>query len=114
MEPDIYEEDNSPWYAVLGGLIAGLCSSTVVSNLIKTNVSMPATLKNKITLLIGSAAISAVVSAATSKQAESDISELSDLIKGWIKAFKKGGEDAGRSGERNTEESATKYVESIS
>ena len=109
MDSDICTEKTVPWYAVAGGMIAGLCSSTIVSNLIKSNIDMPVNLKNKIIIFVGSSAISAVVSAMAAKQVESDITEASQFITGWMKMFKNGGKDEGRSGECDSEESAAQF-----
>lgn len=101
-------EEHKPWYAVAGGMIAGLCASTVVTNLIKTNIDFPATFKNKLVIFIGTSAISGAVASLAGRYVEMDISQISKLVSEIKDVFtiSKEAENAGRDTERNPEEPA--------
>lgn len=99
-----YDENDTPWYAVVGGLIASLCASTVVSNLVKSNANMPSSFKNRIVLAIGASAVAGAVSSFAGKQVETDICEASSFAKGFIgviKDYRKEKDHAGRDSERD-------------
>ena len=101
------EEENRPLYAVIAGVIAGSCASAVVGNILRSNVTLPNTLKNRIVIAIGSAAISSAFYTVAANEVETTIADLADVVETFKNIFKKGTvKDEGRDTERNPEEPA--------